>query len=375
MKNIIFSVLLMALSLLLGCNSKVAESDNAQENKADSTIILDSLKRKQLNIQTTFLQLQAVQKKIRTIGKVTVPPQNMKSFSIPLGGYLKNIFIQPGQKFKKGDLLATFEDVQYIDLQQNYLQTTLRLEQAKLELDRQQQLYLAEAVGNKFLQEAKMKYNELAIEQKAIAEKLTLIQIQPSQVSAKNINKTIAIRANFDGITNEVNAFPGKYCSPTDVVFTLIQPTSWQINLTLFEKDLAAIRVGQYFTASPINTTTPSYQGTISFISPEVDANGAVQVIGTMQKASVELLQGRMMNAEIITEQEKKWCLPQQAVIAAHNKNYVIIETSDNRFELRTIKVATKYEKWVAIEQPETWKNVAIVQEGAYKLFMAINTE
>ena len=54
-------------------------------------------------------------------GIVDVPPQNMVSISVPLGGYLRSTSLLPGMHVRKGDVIAVMEDQQYIQLQQDYL--------------------------------------------------------------------------------------------------------------------------------------------------------------------------------------------------------------------------------------------------------------
>jgi cobalt-zinc-cadmium efflux system membrane fusion protein len=54
-------------------------------------------------------------------GKIDVPPQNMVSISVPLGGYLKSTKLLEGMHISKGEVIAIMEDQQYIQLQQDYL--------------------------------------------------------------------------------------------------------------------------------------------------------------------------------------------------------------------------------------------------------------
>jgi cobalt-zinc-cadmium efflux system membrane fusion protein len=43
-------------------------------------------------------------------GIIDVPPQNMVSVSMPLGGYLKSTKLLPGMHFNKGEVIATMQD-------------------------------------------------------------------------------------------------------------------------------------------------------------------------------------------------------------------------------------------------------------------------
>ena len=60
-------------------------------------------------------------------GIIEVPPQNMIAVSVPLGGYLQSTHLLEGMKVKKGEIIATLEDQQYIQIQQDYLIAKIRL--------------------------------------------------------------------------------------------------------------------------------------------------------------------------------------------------------------------------------------------------------
>src|SRR4051794_34671208 len=66
-------------------------------------------------------RLDTVSSILRLQGTVDVPPQSVVSLSFPLGGYLKSTTLLPGMHVRKGQVLATLEDMQFIQLQQDYL--------------------------------------------------------------------------------------------------------------------------------------------------------------------------------------------------------------------------------------------------------------
>jgi hypothetical protein len=61
-------------------------------------------------------------------GKIDVPPQNMVSISVPLGGYLKSTSLLPGMHVNKGQVIAQMEDQQYIQMQEDYLTAVNKLD-------------------------------------------------------------------------------------------------------------------------------------------------------------------------------------------------------------------------------------------------------
>lgn len=60
---------------------------------------------------------------VKLNGIVEVAPQSRATLSAPLGGYIKSAGFIPGQMVSKGEVVAVLENKEFIDLQQNYLQS------------------------------------------------------------------------------------------------------------------------------------------------------------------------------------------------------------------------------------------------------------
>ena len=91
-------------------------------------------------------------------GTIDVPPQSTISLSFPLGGYLKATRMLPGMRVKKGQVLAELEDIQFIQLQQDYLTAREKFELAQSEFVRQKDLNQHKASSDKVFQQARQKW-------------------------------------------------------------------------------------------------------------------------------------------------------------------------------------------------------------------------
>ena len=107
---------------------------------------------------------------------------------MPLGGYLKSTHLLPGMYVKKGEVIATMEDQQYIQLQEAYLVTKSNLEYAASEYNRQKELYETKSSSEKVFQQARMEYDNQKIALRALAEKMELIHLNPEKLTENNIS-------------------------------------------------------------------------------------------------------------------------------------------------------------------------------------------
>jgi cobalt-zinc-cadmium efflux system membrane fusion protein len=261
-----------------------------------------------------------------------VPPQNMVSISVPLGGYLKSTKLLPGMHISKGEVLATMEDPQYIQLQQDYLTAKAQLSLLESEYNRQKELNESKAASDKIFEQAKANYLTQNILIKSLEQKLSLIGLNSVNITPNNISKSIHLYSPINGFVSAVNVNVGKYVTPSDVLFELVNPNDIHLALTVFDKDVNKLAIGQKVFAYTNIHPEKKYECEIILISKNLGSDNATQVHCHFKQYDKSLLPGMFMNADIELSGSKVAVLPDDAVISYENKNYVFIEVGDKQF-------------------------------------------
>ncbi len=373
MKNILQSCLLI---LLVSCNSKNTEEKTTDSALKENVATLTDAQLKNAEIKTGFMEKKSISSLLKVTGKIDVPPQNMVSISMPLGGYLKSTKLLPGLHIAKGEVIATMEDQQYIQLQQDYLTTKSKLSYAQKEYERQKELNESQASSDKVFQLADAEFKTLRITLSGLAEKLKLININSNALSEKNISKSVNIYAPINGYVSKVNVNIGKYVNPADVLFELINPTDIHLNLKIFEKDITKLTIGQKLVAYTNNEPEKKHSCEILLISKDlsVDEHSA-EVHCHFEDYDKTLLPGMYMNAEIELKSDEALTLPQDAVVNFEGKEYVFVVINKNQFRITEIKTATSENGFIQILDAEGLKKNTIVTKGAYTLLMQLKNK
>ena len=373
MKNIVIISCLMLL--LLGCNSKKEE----QTTEATTNVNLVSISDAQLKnatIETGKLEQKSISSILKVTGKIDVPPQNMVSVSMPLGGYLKTTKLLPGLHISKGEVIATMEDQQYVQLQQDYLTTKSKLYFAEKEYQRQKELNQSQASSDKVYQQADSDYKTLRITLSALAEKLRLINVNPNSLSEKNISKSVNIYSPINGFVSKVNVNIGKYVNPADVLFELINPTDIHLNLKIFEKDITKLSIGQKLMAYTNNQPDKKYHCAIILISKDLSIDEhTADVHCHFENYDKTLLPGMYMNADINVKSNDALTLPKDAVVNFEGKEYIFVVVNKNQFQMTEVKTGNSENGVVEILENESLKKNAIVTKGAYTLLMKLKNK
>ena len=313
---------------------------------------------------------------IKVFGVIDVPPQNMISVSLPLGGYLQETQLLPGMHVNKGEVIATVEDQQFIQLQQDYLSAKTKLQLLDKEYNRQKEMNRNKASSDKSLQQSEADYNTQKIMVKAISEKLKLIHLNPDNLSEQTISRSIKIYSPISGFVKHVNVNIGKYVMPSEVLFELVNPEDIHLNLKIFEKDLNKLSIGQKVMAFTNEQPTVKYPCEIILISKDLKADRSAEVHCHFEKYDKTLLPGMYMNAEIALHSGLSKVLPSDAIVSFENKQYAFIAVSANEFKMMEVQIGNTENGFTEIESDViSFNNSKMVVSGAYSLLMQLKNQ
>ena len=380
MKHI--SIILITI-LLISCSSKTPKADvDIKENKketSDSAVVtLSEAQAKNANIVIGKPGKRNISAVLKVNGKIDVPPQNIVSVSFPLGGYLKSTRLLPGMPVSKGQIIGILEDPQYIQLQQDYLSAKIRLEFLEKEFERQKDLNASKASSDKVFQQTQSDFQSQNVLVKGLGAKLSLIGLNPDKINEDNISKSVNIYSPINGFVSKVDVNIGKYVSPTDVLFELINPQDIHLALSVFQKDVALLGIEQNVITYTTNNPDKKYRAKIILISRDIAADGSVEVHCHFEQYDKSLIPGMYMNAEIETKSINAVAVPEEAIVLYEKKQYVFWAKGNNQYEMMEVQTGTTENGFVVIASPnsESLLQQNIVLKNAYALLMKMkNTE
>jgi len=372
MKNIIFLSLILSLAGCAG-NKNADEALSAPENT--NSVTLTDAQIKNAGIVTGEVTRKEISTILKLNGIVDVPPQNMVSISAPLGGYLKSTTLLPGMHITKGDVIAVMEDQQYIQLQQDYLTAKARIGFLENEYHRQKDLNSSQASSDKVFQQAEADYRSQQVLMAALAEKLRLAGINVDQLNEKNISRSVNIYSPINGYVSKVDVNTGKYVSPTEVLFELVNPADIHLALKVFEKDLDKLFIGQKLVAYTNNDPGKKYPCEILLIGKDLTIERNTDVHCHFETYDKSLIPGTYMNAEIEVKKNDVYTLPEDAVVRFENKNYVFIKKENNQFQMTEVNTGNTENGFIEILNAENFVSGELVIKGAYSILMSLKNK
>ncbi|MGN7986450.1 efflux RND transporter periplasmic adaptor subunit [Pedobacter sp. 22226] len=322
-------------AVLSSCGSK--EKDGAgTEATADSTateesnsVELSQSQFKSVGIELGSPELRALSGMLKVNGFIDVPPQNLVSITTQMGGIVKSTPLLQGTKVSKGQVIAILQNQEYVQMQQDYLESKSQLELSDSEYKRQQTLAQQNVNAQKTLQQAKAAYLGNLARENALKQRLQLININPSSLNAGNIRSQINIYSPINGYVTKVNVNTGKFVAPNDAMFEIVNSSNLHVELNVFEKDAQKVKKGQKVLFSLTNDSTQR-TAVVQLVGGEINADKTVTVHAIAQ-GSAGFIPGTYLKAFIETGAVQVMALPSAAVVDFEGKKYIFVQNSADK--------------------------------------------
>jgi cobalt-zinc-cadmium efflux system membrane fusion protein len=325
MKNNIYKIVLFtAMITVMGCKDKSASTnEETHEAENENLVELTDAQMSQTNIVIGKIEKRNIGHEITVNGMIDVPPQGNISITVPYGGFLKYTAMLPGSRLKKGQVVATVENPEFIEFQRDYLEALVNNDYLEADFERQQTLNDEQVSSTKVFQKAKSSYLTNKANIQALESKLRLIGINPATVKNGTISSVINIYSPINGIVREVYINTGKYFNPQDVLMDITDASDLHVELKVYEDDIPLIRNGQRIRFRLANAPEQWMKAEVFLIGNNVRDDRSITIHGHLKEKNEALLPGMFVNAAIEVEALLQYAISEEAIVRFEGKHYI----------------------------------------------------
>ncbi|HQS04331.1 MAG TPA: efflux RND transporter periplasmic adaptor subunit, partial [Daejeonella sp.] len=167
MKRTIQMIKLICLTVIVAalfayCGSKETSVEQTQEdsthNENEASVEITEAQYKTVGITLGSPEMRSLSGILKVNGFIDVPPQNLFSVTTQMGGIVKSTPLLQGSNVSKGQVIAVLQNQEFVQLQQDYLESRSQLELTNSEYNRQQTLAQQNVNSQKTLQQSKANY-------------------------------------------------------------------------------------------------------------------------------------------------------------------------------------------------------------------------
>ena len=348
-KSICFLMVLSSLFFINSCGKKESnaqneerakEADRSNENQHEqetpTTATLTQEQIKAVGIQLGKVENKELTATIKANGMLRVPNNSKGNATSLYGGVIKTLNVQIGDYVKKGQIIATITNPQFIQPQEEYLAVSNKIIFAEQEAQRQKKLNAGNAGALKNLQNATAELNTLRTRKASLQQQIQLMGINPNSVSNSNLKSVLVVKSPLNGIVSNVFAKIGSYADASSPVAEIVDNGSLHLDLQIFEKDLPLLKVGQIIHFTLTNNPVTEYDATVYSIGSSFENDSkTIAIHCNVTGNKTGLIDGMNITGMVSLNNVTAPAVPNDAIVNAEGKNYVFIVTDKKPKEHR----------------------------------------
>jgi cobalt-zinc-cadmium efflux system membrane fusion protein len=305
-------------------------------------------------------------------GTVQIPVEGMREIAAYFGGYVQDLKLIEGQAVRKGEVLFTLENPDFLRLQQEYLEISSQLAFLKAESDRQKTLASEQIAAQKNYLKAASDYSGALAKAQSLKKQLALISVDADALTAATMRSKIPVYSPITGFVEEVLAVPGQFLAPAAKALTLMSRDHVHVELVLFEKDASKVHEGQVVEFASPDRPEAYLKASIKVVGKSINAQRQIRIHADLldKKEEANLTPGMFLQAKIQLDPRESLAVPEEAIIEVGEDHYVLVQKSKTAtgYVLEKVKVVpgAKGKQYVAImpEQPLAAQAIILVKGG-----------
>lgn len=341
-KLFIIAISFLSLTAIVSCSSNgSAESTNAEkeEGHEDShenpnTATLTEEQIKSIGIELGVIEEKQLTASLKTNGILKVPNQNKASINSVYSGVIKSLLVQPGNTVRKGQVIATVANPEFVQVQSDYLNVTAKISLAELEVKRQKDLNAGNAGALKNLQAAETELRTLRTAKSTYEQQIRLMGINPANLANGKLISVLSITSPIGGVVSDVKVEIGSYIDVSTAVAEIVDNSQLHLDLFVYEKDLPKLKNNQLIHFTLTNNPGKEYDAQIYSLGSSFEGESkAVTVHARVQGDKTGLIDGMNITAVISLEKATVPAVPSDAVVTIAGQDYIFVLTDEHAEE------------------------------------------
>jgi membrane fusion protein, heavy metal efflux system len=334
-----FQVWYLAFSLfiLAACGGKENSSEikttdpaavSSEPRDVENTTIvsLNATQIKTVGVQFGNIEQKQLTAIIKANGHLKVPNNNKANASSLYGGVVKSILVEVGTYVKKGQVIASIANPQFIQLQEEYLTIGSKIILAEQEQKRQKELNDGNAGALRNLQSADAELKTLRTRKASLFQQIQLMGIHPNSISDNNLQAALAVTSPISGSISQVFSKIGSYVDVSSPVAEIVDNAQLHLDLNVFEKDLPLLKVGQIIHFTLTNNPTNEYDAVVFSIGSSFEnETKTISVHCEVKGNKLGLIDGMNITALVSLNDITMPAVPNDAIVESEGRHFIFI--------------------------------------------------
>ncbi|HEX6496382.1 MAG TPA: efflux RND transporter periplasmic adaptor subunit [Acidobacteriaceae bacterium] len=339
MRPLRLCTLLAAMSALLlfsGCESH--KPADASDTPAPQYRVFD----------TVVAHVEPVHNALTLAARIQANPTTVVHIYPPISGRVLALKVLPGQEVAKGQIVGMLQSTDLQQARSDYEKAKIEAARADLQLNRGRDLLQHQVMAQKDFDDLN------ALDQAAHAELARALQtLHILGYKETDTTDLVAIRSPIQGVVLDVSTASGELQRSLDnatPIATVANISDVWVLADLYPRDVQAIRRGQPVEVRVNGYPDTVFHGVVDNISDAVDPQTLTLKVRVVLPNPHHQLKPQMYATVAVTNQNRKAIVvPATAVIRDGVSTYVYVQTGENKYVRRDVRVGEAHDSNVEI--------------------------
>ncbi len=301
-----------------------------------SVVTLSAERRAVLGLRTAPVSSAAIDRSIRTVGRVAVDERRLKHVHAKFEAYIDDLRVDfVGKLVRRGEVLASVYSPELVATQQEYLlafRGRQRLGGSPVE---------SVARGGADLLDA-------------ARQRLILWDIRASDIErlerTGEVRRTLDVVSPVSGYVMAKTAQEGMRATPADTLFEIADLSHLWVLADVYEADLPSVRVGTPAAVSLGYLPGRTWSGSVTWIAPTGDAQSrTIKVRVEVDNAGALLKPEMFADVALRVGHGEGLVVPESAVLNSGSRQLLFVDLGEGRLEPREVTLGSKGDHGVQV--------------------------
>ena len=310
--------------------STVQPQGPARESPVDySTFQVDPRRQQLMNVQTTTVEIQPLEKLIRTLAVLKLDETRIRHVHAKTKGWIDQVFVNFNhQHVREGDPLFSIYSPELVSTQEEYLLALKSVE----ELSTSPFEHVFEGARS-LLQatERRLQFFDITDEQ--------IRQLEET----RQVQKHLILYSPATGHVVKRNAYPNMYVTPDTEVYAIVDHTNIWAQVEIYETDISHVYKGQSTLMTTAAYPGEVFYGKVAFVYPHLnEKTRTMNVRLEFPNPGLKLKPEMYADVQIKVPLGKRLVVPESAVLRTGTRDLVFVDLGEGNLQLRRVELGVQ---------------------------------
>lgn len=313
------------------------EHSHDHEQTAGETIQAGGEWENMIRLETAEAAVMPIEMTLTVPGTI-IPDQNKVAVVSPfIESSVNRVFVNVGDRVTGNTELACLASPEIGMMRAEYTKAQAEIDIKQQVFNRQERLFNEDIISRRAFEEAELALHVAEVDYQYARKRLLAVGLREDELDGESSSRddiegtSIHIHAPISGVITKRNAHTGQMVDTASELFEIMDLGTVWLEADIFEKDLAAIHIGQNVLVN-VSAFEDEFRGTIFYIGSTLDEiTKTIKILVEIKNEGERLKPGMYASTHIITgKKQDALVIPEEAVLKDENLDIVFVREGDS---------------------------------------------